>query len=106
MISSVFLQDPVTFPQYPAGSSGRNHRSGNAPIGHAQTYPVSRTGSGKRKNFVLFLFFMVSFPSDFHINIISPSVQDKMGSGNMLTPNGQTIDDTFDDEEKKKLIFL
>ncbi|CAF2660760.1 unnamed protein product [Rotaria sp. Silwood2] len=39
---------------------------------------------------------------NFDINIISPSQQDKIGSENLLTPDGQTIDDAIDDEEETK----
>ncbi|CAF1320385.1 unnamed protein product [Rotaria sordida] len=40
--------------------------------------------------------------TDFDINIISPLQQDTIGSGNLLTPDGRTIDDAIDDEEETK----
>ncbi|CAF4653138.1 unnamed protein product [Rotaria sp. Silwood1] len=61
-----------------------NYSNVNQPSGHAVMYSVHSTFT------------------DFEINIISSLQQDKIGSGNMLMPDGQTIDDDIDDEEKTK----
>ncbi|CAF4183378.1 unnamed protein product [Rotaria sp. Silwood2] len=57
----------------------------NITSGHVGMYPVHRIGT------------------DFDINIISPSQQDKIGSGNLLTPDEQTIDD---EKETKNKLFV
>ncbi|CAF5146622.1 unnamed protein product, partial [Rotaria sp. Silwood1] len=56
----------------------------NQPSGHAGMYSIHSTFTG------------------FEVNIISSLQQDKIGSGNMMMPDGQTIDDAIDDEEKTK----
>ncbi len=49
-----------------------------------------------------FCFVYYFFSLDLDINIISPSEQDKIGSGTLVTPNGRTIDDDIDDGGETK----